>query len=822
MPKRKSDVSVTRNRAPAGPQAEPVITAEPAVAGLPDDEANAFASLRYLAEDETGLGLKLVEVWLTFPPGDWAAIEEAAMSWTYVLRSRQRWVSSIAASDEHVERATEQLQSFGVSPSAIQQLARATHIEVRMSASAHDDGGWSVRIFPWEYVIASATRPYRHGDPITVTRTLDVYREIVIPDDARARPTSVPELRVLYVESAPGEIGKFFNFRGERELIDIYLSVGLRNLKRLYAPTPKALSEAIAAHRPHIVHLSGMDSHEAAIRLHWLANEMRTVAPGTKPSVAPDPGVSDQGDGFVLTDSHGQPQSVGPRALAEALTAGRTWFPWLVCMNIENAGSRLAARAVQWGCHAAVGFQDAFDSALAELFFGTLYASLGKGWDLSLAFREAWNSVRDRPGSLVGTGVLLWTDAPELHPPQPKPALDVAAASAASQGCIDPDKVEIDWIRSRVSIKVKPKGSINYSLLHNDDVLFEEFSIKPHPGTIALDVGVRVTLCAGIESADYACSIDLKGRPVDLRQQIRVSLSANLIRSVHEAISTTWLVEVTWGRHVLLRETYPVRLLPTDQWRDAASGRSWLPSFVFPRDRAVCELVAKAANYVRVLRDDPSAGFEGYQCLPNNPEPRDALDVDLQVQALWSTILYEWRLTYINPPPSYSSELDSQRLRTPSMIARDRHGTCIDLALLLAACLELVDIWPVIFLLDNHAFPGYWRAHAFHDRFRSARPEEGAMQEIMEAGAEGNSVGGAQRYPWAVGRAMSKEVMREVRSGRLVPLETVRLTENCGFAEAVEAGKENFRDPNRFEYLIDVAIARQHGITPLPLLGDPS
>jgi hypothetical protein len=45
------------------------------------------------------------------------------------------------------------------------------------------------------------------------------------------------------------------------------------------------------------------------------------------------------------------------------------------------------------------------------------------------------------------------------------------------------------------------------------------------------------------------------------------------------------------------------------------------------------------------------------------------------------------------------ADISDQRLRTPSMIVRDHSGTCVDLALFFAACLELVDIYPVIFLL---------------------------------------------------------------------------------------------------------------------------
>jgi hypothetical protein len=830
VPVRRRTTQGAKGKAAKSPRAADEATRARKPDSPSDPSLDAFAMLRLPAEPGNGLVTRYTELNLLFPPGGWKGIEEAAMEWTYVLRSRSRWQASSSAAEEHIERATDQLLSFALTPAEIQQIARARHVEVRMAASADDDGGWSTRILPWEYVIAGATRPYRHGDPITVTRSLDVARKAPLSESARiGPPRGTEDLRVLYVESAPGEIAKRYDFRGERELIDIYLmgKPAASGLKRLYSPTREALAKAVSEHMPHIVHLAGVDSHEAEILLHWQAQEERARgATTTRKSARRDDTMTSQRDGFVLADDDGAPHRVLPEALAQVLTGGRIpsdagakrCYPWLVCMNIENSAARLAARAVQWGAHAAIGYQDAFDAALGELFYGSFYAVLRERWDLSAAFQQAWRMVRGHPANLIGTGIVLWTDTPTTPPSKREERRRKAVVEKPA--ATEPDSVDADWVRDRIPVTVVPKPAINYSLLHNDGELFDTFSLKPSPGTVAHGVNVLVTLSAGPESAEYECTVDLAGRPLDLRSRIRVSLGAGLIRSLHEAIVTTWRADVTWGKHVLLRETYPVRLLPMDQWRDAETGRSWLPSFVFPRDRAVGELVARASNYVRVLRDDPAAGFEGYQAVPENPLARDCIEVDLQVQALWSAILYEWRLTYINPPPAYSAELDSQRLRTPGMIARDRHGTCIDLALLLAACLELVDIWPVIFLLNDHAFPGYWRAPDFHERFRSARPEEGSMSEILEADNEANSAGGAQRYPWAVGRAMRREVLREIREGRLVPLETVRLTENCGFDEAIEAGKENFAEPDRFEYLIDIAIAREHGITPLPLWGE--
>ena len=229
----------------------------------------------------------------------------------------------------------------------------------------------------------------------------------------------------------------------------------------------------------------------------------------------------------------------------------------------------------------------------------------------------------------------------------------------------------------------------------------------------------------------------------------------------------------------------------------------------------------QAQRYVRVLRDDPSAGFEGYQVVGSGALDEEELaQVDLQVQALWATLVHEWQLGYINPPPTYSAALDSQRLRTPSGVQRNAAGTCLDLALLFAACLELVDIYPVVFLLEGHALPGYWRHHSFHEQFaQAAYPQQGAPL----VPAERSSSAGIQKFPWqTLGQEAHRELARAIESRQLVPLETVRLTEYCGFVAAIEAGVEALAAPQDFHSMLDIVRARQWGVTPLPIVEDAS
>jgi hypothetical protein len=159
------------------------------------------------------------------------------------------------------------------------------------------------------------------------------------------------------------------------------------------------------------------------------------------------------------------------------------------------------------------------------------------------------------------------------------------------------------------------------------------------------------------------------------------------------------------GKEILLCETTrPITILPVDEWRDDGKDHCWLPSFVLPRDPTVLKITTAALRYLRAIADDPQAGFSGYQGIDGT----NAVEVvDPQVRAIWSTLQHEFRLAYINPPPSYT--VRAQRLRSPSQILAGGAATCIDLALLFSACLEYIGIYPVIFLIQGHAFPVYWR-----------------------------------------------------------------------------------------------------------------
>jgi hypothetical protein len=140
-------------------------------------------------------------------------------------------------------------------------------------------------------------------------------------------------------------------------------------------------------------------------------------------------------------------------------------------------------------------------------------------------------------------------------------------------------------------------------------------------------------------------------------------------------------------------------------------------------------------------------------------------------------------------------------------------GTCIDLALLLAACLEYVDIYPVLFLLSGHAFMGYFTSTTVHDEFGQL------FQSYFRIPIPWKERGGMPPQPWILEKDARRDILDVVRTGGLVPLETTFLCSERGFFDAAQQGRKNLTDPNRFESVFDVRRARENHVVPLPIGG---
>jgi hypothetical protein len=436
-------------------------------------------------------------------------------------------------------------------------------------------------------------------------------------------------------------------------------------------------------------------------------------------------------------------------------------------------------------------------------------------------------------GASPGTGVVLWSGHSLLGVGQAK-AADVSAATrlqdvppgvqvgAPLQATVYDLKLHVSLIPDRGPVGVREtmmretSTSLNYSLLHNDRTPFKSFLVeKLAPGRlpplqieVALEVGDELCRCKFSEELPDGCV------PVEFAKRIRLPLVAGLLRHCTESLRTNLYIRVTCGDRLLEESSRRVTVLPADEWRDDGEDHRWLPSFVLPRDPAVLKVIDAAQRYLRTLLDDCAAGFDGYQRLA--ADDSNAADiVDPQVQAIWAALQHDLPINYINPPPSYTSQ--SQRLRSPSEIFRGRAATCIDLALLFASCLEFVGIYPVVFLIAGHAFPGYWRSDKAWWRMTQFRfPDAAATGELPpEPRPEASTTGQTEAWMFN-GVDNLGELLRYVQSGALVPFESTFVSAQRGFVRSLEEGAARLH-PETFDAMIDVQSARAWHVTPLPL-----
>jgi len=699
------------------------------------------------------------------------------MYWEYVLRNRIRWLRDGQIPPSVVSRSVQDLGAIGLDAAKLAEIARAGAIEIEIPYTRESEG-WEFRIFPWEFVLDNATSEQRRGAPLIVIRNI------------RRRGTETatprPPKKLMVVESAPGPLGDLFTFKSERRLVQANL--GLTKTFCPTNPTLDELAQSIAKGRPEVIHLAGVDSHQGTQLLGHTANEW---------------------DGYMMARSDGTPEVVIGERLADALSGRGKHRSQLVACNFYNSATRVAAMIAAEAAQAAIGFQDEVDDRAAEEFFASFYfAWRALGWDLLQAFRVAVNETQ-----LNGAVVVLWTTRSLLAGTQEKPLQ--AIQKRVFEHRKRPSRVDLSKLDPRdvLDIVIKLKGTLNYSLLQNDADLFEEFSIrKLQDGTIR-DIGVEVTLFVGLESSLFAANFDAEESIVDLAGKIRFTLTSTLMRSIRESINTVISMKVTWNGKIRRFDTKPIKLLAIDEWVDTPELDAYLPSFVFPRDRAVARVIDSAQRYLMALNDDSGAGFDGYQGLdPNAKDPSET--VDLQALAIWSALSYDLPVSYINPPPTFTEF--SQRLRTPSDVIEGRRGTCIDLALLLAACLEYVGIYPVVFLLKGHAFPGYWRSEDARQAFidMSREPDKNAS-EVHSFDTRDTPV---PPKSWCFNNY--SEVVELARRGSVVPIESVWLTQHEGFWEAVDEGMNDLRSKSEFALMIDVQGARSFNppVTPLPIL----
>ena len=218
-----------------------------------------------------------------------------------------------------------------------------------------------------------------------------------------------------------------------------------------------------------------------------------------------------------------------------------------------------------------------------------------------------------------------------------------------------------------------------------------------------------------------------------------------------------------------------VTVLAFDQWQGSEMYPELLTAFVTPNHPVVAQILARAAEFLGRWTGDPS--LDGYQ----SQDPNRILN---QAGAVYAA-LQEENLVYAVAPASFGQP--GQRVRLCDTVLGGHMGTCLDLSLLYASCLEAMGLHPILVLEKGHIFPGLW------------------LEELS--------------FPESVqydGTILTKRLADGVNEVAVVEATALTAGRNLSFDKACRLAEAEVADAGKVESILDVHRARLSGVLPLP------
>ena len=270
------------------------------------------------------------------------------------------------------------------------------------------------------------------------------------------------------------------------------------------------------------------------------------------------------------------------------------------------------------------------------------------------------------------------------------------------------------------------------------------------------------------------------GKPVDLDDP-RLVINGRTLAELTETVLTTITVELCKDGETLCGCRGQMKVLAYDQWQGGATYQDLLPAFVLPNHPAIPALLHDTAERLQKWGKEPS--LEGYQ----RNDPNRVRDLAAAAYAA----IQKKNIVYAEPPASFS--IPGQRIRTPETILEQRLGTCMDMTLLYAACLEAIGLHPLLVMMEGHIFAGVWLKERSVDELKAGNVIIDNLDELKK-----RIDNGSDELTFVECTAMC--------SGKQV-----------SFEDAEKAAKwGNLAKADDFRFAIDVRLARIYGVKPIP------
>jgi very-short-patch-repair endonuclease len=335
-----------------------------------------------------------------------------------------------------------------------------------------------------------------------------------------------------------------------------------------------------------------------------------------------------------------------------------------------------------------------------------------------------------------------------------------------------PGAAEVD--EARVEIRLDHDPHVNYALQQNAVPVVKELRLTNAGEDDLEDLEVEIRVEPELADPLELAVARIEAGATHVLGDVDLRFSPTRLVNQEEREQGEIVVEVRHGGATIGRDVWSLEVLAYGEWPGAGSLPEILAAFVLPNHPEADRFLAAVRDRLEASTGDPT--LDGYQ--------RRDPDRILAVARAAYEAACALGLSYVEPPASF--ETGGQKIRTPDRLLATGMGTCLDLALFLAAVLEQAGLHPLVLLVEGHAALGVWRIG------------ESFVDAVVDDPAR---------------------IRKRVALDEILVLDVVGVTGRppLAFDEAVREGERHLTDATTFLYAVDVRTARQERIRPLAL-----
>lgn len=319
-----------------------------------------------------------------------------------------------------------------------------------------------------------------------------------------------------------------------------------------------------------------------------------------------------------------------------------------------------------------------------------------------------------------------------------------------------------------IQLDVMAMERINLALLQNRIPLIQNINIINSGDQHYENLSVQVK-SDPLEAFNGDISIStLRPEETFILDNPKISHSWDFFKKVNEKIYGRLIIELFDSNgNILSTISKEIQIEPENVWLGQQAPLELLTSHIMPNSDVIQQINRKAADYLKIKTGN--SALNGYQ-------GKDRERVYQIAQAIYH-VIREINITYSEPPASF--EETGQKIRTPEQILKHSLATCLDISLLYTGCLEQAGIHTLVFIIQGHAFAGFWLEDKFLPRPLEEDPQFFRKRIELDEMAAIDITGATLDY-------------------------------NPGFPQLEIAGKKYFEDEPNFVCGIDVAHCRRH------------